>query len=247
MGPNKIAEILECPIRFKESYEIEKIPAIQDGSEINPVQPFSGITSPDWIEQRTKIGKLYHAILQFCVAVEGGFELARDMLNQCNYHSRWTEEFKSNLIQIDSDLEFYDYKKQRRNELRSLVDDFGFFLEDISVKKNHHIWKYEEKISGTFTTPHGPWQLRGKVDLKAEFENRIVIVEIKSKKINYHLEEWANQLLIYEQMMVRNPNINVDSYIFWPNGYHKIDDSDRTFFEQKMTVEDCDGCRHCQT
>ena len=76
-----------------------------------------------------------------------------------------------------------------------------------------------------------------------ELNGKKIVIEIKSKEVNFALDEWKNQLIIYEKML----NCEVDSYIYWPIDNHKISTGDISRFEEKFDESaECQGCPLCQ-
>jgi len=243
MGPHEIAKKLQCPVATKDAYQ--KSNPDSQGKRRKPSNHTNGSNNklPYWIEIRTEKGNLYHAILQFCATTKNGFELANEMLKECIELRDWTEKFKDSLLGIDDRLRFIDFSKQRANKLLWGSEDFEIFLNEKIEDSNELNWVREKEIIGEFATPFGKWGTRGSIDLFGELNGKKIVIEIKSKEVNFALDEWKNQLIIYEKML----NCEVDSYIYWPIDNHKISTGDISRFEEKFDENaDCQGCPLCQ-
>ena len=80
-------------------------------------------------------------------------------------------------------------------------------------------------------------------NLFLQINDKIYLIELKSKDVNSPLEQWKNQLVIYQKMV---PNL-AKSYVFWPLDTYEISERDHVNFDQKFDEEiSCEGCYLCK-
>lgn len=245
MGPHKIAKILQCPEATKKAHADSKSRSLNGHGSTSHGTDSERPLLPDWVETRTKKGNLFHAILQYCAIKKDGFSSAKQLISKCYELNDWTDEFKTEMLGVDKRLEFIDYSKNRAKNLQFNLEDFeSFFQHDFPGDYTKVTWSHEEKITGQFETPIGFWKTRGSIDLYGKINDKIYLIELKSKKdVTSPKEEWKNQLVIYEKMV---PNM-VKSYVFWPLDTYEISERDHVNFDLKFDEEiSCEGCYLCK-